>query len=61
MATATEQIYAAELDRYRTHLAFIRTQVYKEQYMPTQRKDTLILGLDLIDGMLNEMAHTLRQ
>lgn len=61
MATATEQIYAAQIDRHRDHLALLRAQVYKEQYLTTQRKDMLVLGLDLVDGMLNDMAHTLRQ
>lgn len=61
MATATEQIYAAQIDRYRDHLALLRAQVYKEHFLTTQRKDLLTLGLDLVDDMLNEMAHTLRQ
>ena len=61
MATATEQIYAAQIDRHRDHLALLRAQVYKEQYLTTQRKDMLTLGLDLIEDMLNDMSHALRQ
>ena len=60
MATVREQIYAAEIDRFRDHMALLRAQVYKEEYLTTQRKDMLTLGLDLVDGMLNEMAQTLR-
>lgn len=60
MATATEQIYAAQIDRHRDHLTLLRAQVRKEQYLTTQTKEMLTLGLDLIDVMLNEMSHTLR-
>lgn len=61
MATATEQIYAAQIDRYRDHLALLRAQVNKEQYFTTQRKDLLANRLDLIDTLLGDMAHYLRQ
>lgn len=61
MATATEQIYAAQIDRYRDHLALLRAQVYKEQYFTAQRKDLIANRLDLVDLLLADMARDLRQ
>lgn len=61
MATATEQIYAAHIDRYRDHLALLRAQVVKDQYFPSHYKEWLTKSLDIVDSDLNYIAHTLRQ
>lgn len=61
MGTATEIFYASQIDRYRDHLALLRAQVYKEQYLTTRGKDMLSAGLATVDEILHDLAHVLRQ
>lgn len=61
MATATEHIYAAQIDRYRDHLAQLRAQVVKEQYLPLSRKHMIASDLNLVDDILNILSRHLRQ